>query len=67
VTREVAPVAILAGAKAWVKAADAPRFLQKLSAWLADRGWEKAAAWSRSWASEEGGWVEWRAQVWREA
>jgi hypothetical protein len=33
--------AIIDGAEAWVKAADAPRFLPLLSDWLAARSWEK--------------------------
>jgi hypothetical protein len=32
---------ILAAARDWVRCADAPRFLPKLSNWLAARGWEK--------------------------
>jgi DNA-binding transcriptional ArsR family regulator len=32
---------ILATAKAWVEAADAPRFLPSLAKWLACKGWEK--------------------------
>lgn len=36
------PEKILAGARAWVAAADAPRFLKPLSKWLAARGWEKS-------------------------
>jgi hypothetical protein len=32
---------ILAAAKAWVEAADAPRFLPSLAKWLACKGWEK--------------------------
>lgn len=39
--QEVGPQAILEAAQAWVAAADAPRFLQPLSKWLAGRGWEK--------------------------
>jgi hypothetical protein len=39
--RDTDPDVILAAARACVEAADAPRFLQKLSKWLADRGWEK--------------------------
>jgi hypothetical protein len=39
--REVAPGVILAAAKKWVAAADAPRFLQSLAKWLAGRGWER--------------------------
>jgi hypothetical protein len=38
---EVAPEDILAAAKTWVAAADAPRFLPPLAKWLAGRGWEK--------------------------
>jgi DNA-binding MarR family transcriptional regulator len=34
------PEAILAGARNWVAAADAPRFLEKLWEWLAARGWQ---------------------------
>lgn len=33
--------AIIAAAKAWVAAADAPRFLPPLAKWLGARGWEK--------------------------
>jgi Helix-turn-helix domain len=36
-----APEAIFAAAKKWKAAADAPRYLPKLSDWLAARGWEK--------------------------
>jgi hypothetical protein len=32
---------ILEGAKTWVAAADAPRFLPPLAKWLASHGWEK--------------------------
>jgi hypothetical protein len=39
--RDTDPDVILDAARACVEAADAPRFLQKLSKWLADRGWEK--------------------------
>jgi hypothetical protein len=35
------PHDILAAARAWVAAADAPRFLPQLGQWLAARGWEK--------------------------
>jgi hypothetical protein len=40
--QEVAPDVILEAAKAWVAAADAPRFLPPLSKWLGWRGWEKS-------------------------
>ena len=33
--------AILAGAETWIKAADAPRYLPKLSDWLDTKSWEK--------------------------
>ena len=39
--REAEPEAILTAARAWVAAADAPRFLPPLTKWLAARGWEK--------------------------
>jgi hypothetical protein len=39
---EVAPEIIIAAAKVWVAAADAPRFLKPLPIWLDRRGWEKA-------------------------
>jgi hypothetical protein len=39
--QEAAPEVIIAAARAWVEAADAPRFLPKLAHWLADRAWEK--------------------------
>jgi Helix-turn-helix domain len=35
-----APDAILAGARRWIAAADAPRYLPPLAQWLAARGWE---------------------------
>ncbi len=35
------PAAILAAAKAWIAAADAPRYLPPLPQWLAARGWQK--------------------------
>jgi Helix-turn-helix domain len=35
------PDEILAAAKTWIAAADAPRFLPALPQWLAARGWEK--------------------------
>ena len=38
---DVGPDAILAAAKAWVAAADEPRFIPGLPKWLANRGWEK--------------------------
>ena len=38
---EAEPEAILTAARAWVAAADAPRFLPPLTKWLAARGWEK--------------------------
>jgi hypothetical protein len=41
VTREVDPRVILSAARAWVEAADAPRFLQSLFKWLITRGWER--------------------------
>jgi hypothetical protein len=37
------PEAIMAGAEKWIAAADAPRFLPKLSHWLNDHGWDKEA------------------------
>jgi hypothetical protein len=36
-----APEAILAAAKEWIGAADAPRFLPKLSDWLTTNSWDK--------------------------
>jgi hypothetical protein len=42
--QEVGPVVIQSAAEAFVAAADAPRYLPKLSSWLARRGWEKNAA-----------------------
>jgi hypothetical protein len=39
--REVAPRVILSAARAWVEAADAPRFLPSLGKWLSNRGWER--------------------------
>ena len=41
VTREVDPRVILAGARKWVQATDAPRFLPSLCRWLTARGWER--------------------------
>jgi hypothetical protein len=38
---EVAPEDIIEAARAWVAAADAPRFLPPLAKWLNGRGWEK--------------------------
>jgi hypothetical protein len=38
--REAEPSVILDGAKTWIAAADAPRFLPALATWLAARGWE---------------------------
>ena len=35
------PEVIIAAARRWVKAADAPRFLPSLAKWLNARGWEK--------------------------
>jgi hypothetical protein len=40
--READPEEIITGARAWVAAADAPRYLKPLPKWLAARGWEKA-------------------------
>ena len=40
-THEVDPRVILASARKWVAAADAPRFLPSLAKWLTARGWEK--------------------------
>lgn len=39
--RDTNPDNIVAGAKAWVAAADAPRFLPSLHKWLDGRCWEK--------------------------
>ena len=39
--READPADIIEAAKAWVAAADAPRFLKSLDEWLSNRGWEK--------------------------
>jgi helix-turn-helix protein len=39
--REAEPDEILEGAKRWIAAADAPRYLPALPQWLAGRGWEK--------------------------
>jgi hypothetical protein len=38
---EAEPGAILAGARTWAAAADAPRYLPALPQWLAAHGWEK--------------------------
>jgi len=38
---DVEPDVILDAARNWVEAADNPRFLPKLSKWLADRAWER--------------------------
>jgi hypothetical protein len=38
--QEVAPEDLIAAAKAWIAAADAPRFLPPLVTWLTARGWE---------------------------
>jgi hypothetical protein len=38
---DVDPGEILKGAKVWITAADAPRFLPVLPQWLAAKGWEK--------------------------
>jgi hypothetical protein len=39
--QEVGQPTVHNAAEAFVAAVDAPRFLPKLSVWLADRGWEK--------------------------
>ena len=41
-TREVDPAAMLAAARTWVEAADAPRYLPSLAKWLSAKGWQKA-------------------------
>jgi hypothetical protein len=46
--REVGHDAVLAGARAWVAAADAPRFLPKLSDWLVGRAYLKQPPQKRS-------------------
>jgi len=41
VAAEIGHEAIIAAAEIWVAAADAPRFLMKLSRWLSERFWER--------------------------
>jgi hypothetical protein len=53
VRENVSPQHILAAAAAWVEAADAPRFLPKLSAWLADRCFEREPPKKRGAAARE--------------
>lgn len=46
--RDCDPADILDGARDWVAAADAPRFLPPLAKWLSARGWEKPSPMRRS-------------------
>jgi hypothetical protein len=53
--REAKPEEILEGARAWVAAADAPRFLPPLAKWLAARGWEQPPPTKRRASQHRGG------------
>jgi hypothetical protein len=46
--REVAPSTIIEAAKAWIEAADRPRYAIRLDQWLAGRCWEKKPPEKRS-------------------
>jgi hypothetical protein len=46
--REVAPATIVDAAKAWIEAADHPRYAIRLDHWLAGRCWEKKPPEKRS-------------------